>query len=149
MVRVGDEDGGPSNPPIMVHVKCDHAHQWFSQRCDDEEALVPFDIYGPGSGNWQYVALFMLPSAETATDAERRHETGHRSKRVALVEFKLVSKPFGLIDWPTARVVDGHVLVGTRHWIAGDGHADPSGPGTVRIDLPGGMRLANLPADPP
>lgn len=78
-----------------------------------------------------------------------RREAGRRSKHVALVKFKLVSRPFGMIDWPTARVVDGYVLVRTRHWIAGDGHADPSGPGMLRIDLPGGMRFTNLSAHKP
>ncbi len=109
----------------MVHVNCDYTHQWLSQRCEYNEALVPFDTYGPGDGAWEYVALFMLPPAEAATDAEIRQETGRRPKHVDLVEFKLVSKPFGMIDWPTARVVDGHVLVRTRHWIAGDGHMYP------------------------
>jgi hypothetical protein len=142
IVKDGAEEGGAGNP-IIVDVKC--GNQSYTQRCEEKEALVPFLTGGPGSAVWYYVALFRILPEETEFQTTAR-EFNHQSlKHVAIVTFSFVPEPFGIIDWDTAQVKDGYVLVQTRHWTDRDGHANPSGPGMVRIDLQGGIKLTNLP----
>ncbi len=145
IIREGDEEAGPTGPLIMVSSNCNYQRQWWYERCGKEEALVPFSTSGPGSAVWNYVALFRILPKETDMSAEMRREYHRKPKHVALVTFAFVPEPLGLIEWSTAHVEDGHVIVRTRHWTDRDGHSNPSGPGMVRIDLEGGLKLTNLP----
>ena len=77
--------------------------------------------------------------------AEMRREYHRRPKHVSLVTFAFISEPLGLINWKTAHVEGGHVIVQTHHWTDQDGHLNPSGVGAVQIDLDGGLKLTNLP----
>jgi hypothetical protein len=145
IVREGDEEVGLTNPPIMVSTNCNYQRQWWNERCSPDEALVPFTTFGPISAVWNYVALFRVLPKETAMEAEMRRGLHLRPKHVALVTFAFISEPLGLIDWKTAKVESGHVLVQTRHWTDRDGRANPSGAGVVRIDLDDGLKLTSLP----
>ena len=146
IVREGAEvEGGPSSAPILLATQCDLTRQWWYQRCDAQEALVPFFTGGPGSAVWNYVALFRILPPEGAFERDSRVFSHRPLKHVALVTFAFIPEPLGLPDWTGARIEDGHVVVPTRHWAEGGGHANPSKPGTIRIDLDGGLRLSNLP----
>jgi hypothetical protein len=145
LIREGAEETQVTSSPIMVTTNCNQQRQWWYERCETDEALVPFTTSGPGSGVWDYVALFRVLPLETALESETQREPHRKPKRVSLVTFAFIPQPLGLIDWKTAKVEAGHVLVQTRHWTRGDGHANPTGRGVVRIELDGGLKLMNLP----
>lgn len=141
-----EQEGGPTEPPIVFRPHCDYVHQWLTQPCEIVEALVPFDNWGPGSADWHYVALFRIYPPESHFDVQRRKREHIPAHYAALVEFKFISFPYGVIDWSTAHVVGDHVLVQTKHFLPTDAHFAPSLPGTVEVDVEnGGIKLVNLP----